>query len=83
MAKFRIEQYEVYSQTYEVDANGEADAIAKLSRGEAIAQDDSFVFVETCEDLGLPVENHQTLAKQLGCDGDCIIPGIRSIEKVV
>jgi len=82
MPKYRIEQYEVYSQMYEVEANSEAGAIAKLIRGEAVPQDDSFVFVETCEDLGMPVENYQDFAEQLGCSGNCVIPGIRSIERI-
>lgn len=86
MPTFEIEQYEVHVQRYQVEANGEAEAIRKLFDGQAVAVDNSLELVEVCEDLGLPVDEYPNLAEQLQSLGvtlhDDVIPSIRSVEQV-
>ena len=43
MPTFEIEQYEIHVQSYVVEAHSEAEAIAKLFKGEAQPVDDSLV----------------------------------------
>ena len=86
MPTFEIEQYEVHVQTYEVEADNEAQAITKLFNGEAEPVDDSLEYVEVCEDRGLPADEHRELAEQLRSLGvsvdEHVIPSIRSIQPV-
>jgi len=86
MPFFRIEQYEIHAQTYQVEADCEAQAIEKLFAGEADAIDDGLEYIEVAEDLGLPVDEFRELANELlALDvsiGDDVISSIRSIEQV-
>jgi hypothetical protein len=82
---FEIEQYELHTERYRVEANSEAEAITRLFNGEADPVDNSLEYVEVADEYGLPVENHQDLADQLaklGIATDDIIPSVRTIEKV-
>ena len=84
MPTFEIEQYEIHTMKYRVEANSEAEAIKRLFDGEADAVDTGLEFIEVCEDLGLPAEEHRELADQLrslGVSvGEHVIPSIRSVE---
>ena len=84
MPTYEIEQYEIHSQTYLVEASSEAEAIKMLFDGEADAVDNGFDYIEVCEDIGLPAEKHRELADQLrslGVSvGEHVIPSIRSVE---
>ena len=86
MPTYEIEQYELHVQTYEVEADNEAEAIAKLFNGKAEPMDDSLEYVEVCEDRGLPAEEHRELAEELQSFGvsmdEHVIPSIRSVVKV-
>lgn len=86
MPTYEIEQYEIHTQKYRIEADCEVDALIKLFNGEAEPVDGSLEYVEVCEDLGLPVEEHQVLAAQLYLLGESVgehvIPSIRSIVKV-
>jgi len=86
MPMFEIEQYEIHTATYRLRADSEADAIAKLFDGDGEFVDNSQEYIETCEDLGLPVDEYPELADQLrerGITlGECVIPSIRSIEQL-
>lgn len=87
MPTFEIEQYELHVQKYRVEADDEADAIAKLYQGEADAIDNSLEFIETAEDHGLSVFSEEDLAAKLWDRGvidssDTVIPSIRNIEQV-
>lgn len=86
MPHFRIEQYEIHTVKFVVSAKNKAEAIAKVFGGEATPLDDSDELIEVCEDLGMPVDLHRSMAKQLrklGISvGDDVIPSIRSVEKV-
>jgi hypothetical protein len=86
MPTFEIEQYEVYVQRHQVEADSEAEAIKKLFDGQAVAVDNSLELVEVCDELGLPVDEHSDLADKLQSLGvtlhDDVIPSIRSVEQV-
>ena len=86
MPTFEIEQYEIHVQTYEVDADSEAEAIAKLFKGQAEPVDDSLEYIEIADDYGLPAEEHRELAEKLQSLGvsmdEHVIPSIRSVVKV-
>jgi hypothetical protein len=85
MPTYEIEQYEVHTQTYRVQADSEADAVAKLFNGEADAVDGGLEYIEVAEDLGLPADEYRDLAealRKLGISVDDVIPSIRSISKI-
>jgi hypothetical protein len=93
MPTYEIEQYEIHVQTYEVDADNEAEAIAKLFKGDAEPIDDSLEYIEIADDYGLPAEEHRELAEEhrelaeelrsLGVSMDeHVIPSIRSIVRI-
>jgi hypothetical protein len=86
MPKYEIEQYEIYVSKYRVEANSAAEAIQKLFDGENEPVDDSLEYVETAEDIGLPVDENRDLADELRALcvslGHDVIPSIRSIEEI-
>ena len=86
MPTFEIEQYEIHSQTYRIEAKTEAEAIKQLMDGEAEAVDNGLEYVQVAEGLGLPVENFPDLADELQTLGvsvdEDIIPSIRRIEQI-
>ena len=86
MPTFQIEQYELHTQQYRVEADNVADAICKLLDGEADPVDNGLEFIEVCEDLGLPADDHRELADQLRSFGvpvdDHVIPSIRTVVQV-
>jgi len=87
MPTYRIEQYELHVQAYNVTADSEADAIARLFMGEGDPIDNSLEFVEIADDHGMRVDENDDLADQLFDRGtinghDEIIPSIRCIEEV-
>ena len=85
MAVFKIEQYELFIQRYQVEATNQAEAVAKLFAGEADPVDNSTEYIEVADNYGLPVDQNRDLAEQLpklGVSvGDDIIGSIRSIEE--
>jgi type III secretion system FlhB-like substrate exporter len=86
MPTYEIEQYELHTMKYRVEAEDEAHAIAKLLNGEADPMDNSLEYIEVADDYGLPVDENRDLVDQLrslgvGIDDD-IIPSIRNIEQV-
>jgi hypothetical protein len=86
MPKFEIEQYELHTMKYQVEADDKAHAIKRVFDGEADAVDDSLEYIEVAEDFGLPVDKHSDLAGRLcalGVDVAAdVIPSIRSIEHI-
>ena len=86
MPTFEIEQYELHTMKYRVEASNAAEAIKKLFDGEADAVDNGLDYIEVAEDFGLPVEQNRELADQLrllGVSvGENIVGSIRSIEEV-
>ena len=86
MPVFRIEQYELHTQTYSVEADSEAEAISKMLDGNGEPVDDSQAFIEVAEERGMAVENHRQLADQLRAlgvsVGESVVPSIRTIAKM-
>jgi hypothetical protein len=86
MPKFEIEQYEIYVSKYRVEAKSEAGAIQKLFDGENEPVENSLEYVETAEDIGLPVDENRQLADELRAlgvsVGHDVIPSIRSIAEI-
>ena len=83
---YLVEQYELHASTYKAIAASAAEAIAKVLSGEADFVENSTEYVEVCEDVGMPVEGNEELAKQLSelnvsVDEDKI-PTIRSVRCV-
>ena len=84
---YRIEQYEIHCQAYNVTGDDEADAIARLLLGEGDPIDNSLEFINVADDHGMPIDEHRDLADRLFDRGlihsdDKVIPSIRSIEQV-
>lgn len=86
MPMYEIEQYEIHTTKFRVEAKSEAEAIKKLFDGEAEAVDDSQEHIEVAEDFGLPVDEYRDLAdelRELGVSvGDDVIPSIRNVEEI-
>ena len=87
MPLYEIEQYELHTMKYQVEADSEADAIGRLLMGEGEPVDNSLEFVNIVDDLGMSLTEDQELASQLfdlGVihSGDEIIGSIRSIKQV-
>lgn len=85
MPVYEIEQYELHTQKYRVEADSEAEAIAKLFNGEADTLDGSLEFIEVSDDFGMSRDDNLDLAKSLwAIDVFCteVIPSVRSIEIV-
>ena len=85
MPLYEIEQYELHTQKYRVEADGEAEAISKLFNGEADPLDDSLEFIEVSDEFGMSRDDNLDLAKSLwAIDVLCteVIPTVRSIEIV-
>jgi hypothetical protein len=85
MPTYEVQQYELHTLTYRVQANDEADAIAKVFRGEG--EPDSFQFCGVANDYGLALSENEALSDQLFDRGiiksdDHIIPSIRSVKQV-
>ena len=86
MPKFEIEQYEIHTQRYRVEADSEAEAVKRLFDGKASAVDGGLEYIEVAEDVGLPVEEYRELADELRrlgeSVGEDVIPSIRVIERI-
>jgi len=84
MPAYEIEQYKIHTMKYRVEASSEAEAIKMLFDGQAVPVDNGLEFIEVCEDLGLPADEHRELAEQLRSIGvsvgEHVIPSIRSVE---
>lgn len=85
MPRYEIEQYELHTMKYSVDAASEAEAIKKLLTGQADAIDDTLELIEVADEYGMPVAENRKLAaalRTLGVEvGRKVIPSIRTIEE--
>jgi len=86
MAIYEVEQYEIHAFTYRIEAESEAEAIAKLFDGDAQPTGNGPEYVEVAEDFGLPVDEYRELAEELEARGitvgEVVIPSICSIRSV-
>ena len=86
MATYAIEQFELYVQGYLVEADSEADAIARFLRGEGKQELTSMDYAGISNDYGLSLAERPDLASELLDRGvingdDIIVPSIRSIRE--
>ena len=87
MPVYRLFQYEIHIQGYDVTADDETDAIARLFLGEGDPIDNSLEFINVADDHGMSVNENRDLADQLFDRGvihssDEIIPSIRCCDEV-
>ena len=84
MPVFKIEQFELHSLTYRIEAADVAEAIVKVLDGEAEPVEQTHNF-DIADDYGLPADDHRELADALRTQGvpvDSVIPSIHGIEMV-
>lgn len=83
--KFQIEQYEVHSQKYIVEADSLAEAVKKLYDEEADLVDIT-EYIEVNDDRGLPIEelSEEDLQglRERGINFDGYLPSIRKITEI-
>jgi hypothetical protein len=86
MPTYEVEQYELHTMTYRVEAANVAEAIKKLLSGDAEAIDGGLEFIEVADDFGMPVDEERDLADALRsldvAVGDDVIPSIRSVQQM-
>lgn len=86
MPTYVIEQFELHTQLYRIEAANEAEAITKLLNGEADAVDGGLEYIEVASDFGMPVDEERDLAVALRsldvAVGDDVIPSIRSVQQI-
>ena len=86
MPTYDIEQYEIHSQLYRVEAGSEALAIKKLFDGCAVPVDNGLEYIEVANDLGLPSDTYPKIARELaklGFSTEDVIPSIRDITETL
>jgi len=86
MATYAIEQFELYVQGYLVEADSEADAIARFFCGEGKQELTSIEYAGISNDRGLSLAERPDLASDLMDLGvikgdETIIPSIRSVRE--
>ena len=88
MAFYEVNQYELYFQTHRVEAESEADAIAKVLNGDSEWMADRLEYVGPDIKNGIWVDQNQELVDSIRLYdpsifiGKTVIPSIRSVEKV-
>ena len=87
MPTFEIEQYEVHTQKYHIEAATQAEAIRRLLEDDDIEPlEGSTEYVETDEERGLSTarEYHNLAAKleDMGIGCGAVIPSIASIKEL-
>lgn len=85
MPMYEIEQYELWTQKYRVNASSRAEAILKLDKGQGVPVDDSAEFIETEFSRGMMQDENEELTAELKALGyefrdDAIIESIRDVE---
>ncbi len=83
---YEIEQYELHTMKYRVEACSEAEAIQSLLEGEGDAVEGTLEYIEVDEDRGLPTDDHPDLSDELRSLGISVeggvIPSIRGIRQI-
>ena len=85
MPIYEIEQYEVHVQRFRIEADSEADAVARLLQGGGDPLD--LTFVNIADDMGMSVAENPDLACELFERGvlkpdDTLLPSVRSVSVV-
>lgn len=83
--RYKVEQYEIHSQMYHVEADSEAEAIAKVLNGEGENTGEGTEYIETAEDLGMSADDNpelRTALQERSITVHDVIPSIRSIRNL-
>lgn len=85
MPLYHVEGYELWVQRLKIEATDEADAVAKVLRGEGCLV--SMHFAGVCDDYGMGLHENADLARRLLHRGvidsnTAIIPSIRGVQKI-
>lgn len=85
MKKYRVEQYELYAQTYEVEAENKIDALKRLFDGQGSIISNGLDFVQVATEYFQPnlFSSDELNAIDTFCtiEDDCV-PSIRSIIEI-
>ena len=88
MAFYEVDQYELHFQTYRVEAESEAEAIAKVLNGDSEILDNRLEYVAPSINNGIWVDQNQELVDSIRLHdpsifiGKTVIPSIRDIREV-
>lgn len=85
MPIFEVEQYEIHTTKYRVQADTASAAIKAVLDGDAEAVDNSTELIEVPDDYGMPADENRDIVEglhELGVVCHEIIPGIRAVEEV-
>jgi hypothetical protein len=81
MPSYIIEQYEIHSSKYEVEADNIRDAISKMEDGDAVLVDMNTEYIEIPDNIGMSVDMlDEKDFNSLEIPEGEFIPGIRSIK---
>ena len=87
MPVYEIEQYEIHTSKYRVEAESEAEALTKFLDNEGEMIDDSTEYIEIANDFGIPMDGNQELFEELEKLGvvfkNDLIESIRDVKEVV
>lgn len=85
MPIYEIEQYEIHTSKFQVQAASEVEAIAKQLDGEGEFVDNSLEYIEPADACGMPAGEFPELAaalRKLNVPVESVIPSIRAIELI-
>ena len=88
MAFYEVDQYELHFQTYRVEAESEAEAIAKVLNGDSEILDNRLEYVAPSINNGIWVDQNQELVDSIRLHdpsifiGKTVIPSIRDVREV-
>jgi hypothetical protein len=85
MPMFEVEQYEIHTSKYRVEADTMSAAIKAVMDGEATVVDNSQELIEIPDDYGMPADENRDIAdglRDLGVTVDEVIPSSRTVEEV-
>lgn len=82
MAVYIVEQYEIHSKSYRVEADSEAGAMALLFAGAGEPLEGGLDFIDIDKSRGLPVRQFPELAEALRAAGEEVIDVIPSIRDI-
>lgn len=85
MPKYEVTQYELHYQTYTIEADSAAEAIAEVLSGNVDASDNGSEYIQTADNYGIPTTEQPELAarlRDLGFKCDDMIRSICSVKEL-
>lgn len=78
---YRVEQYEIWSHAYRVDAASEGEAVRKVLQGGLLAMADKLTLIGLLNERGLSTSVYPDVAAAVDMADYPFIPSIRSVEE--